>query len=388
MPQWRIADGTRVNFRRLNSVRLAHLPAALAVTLLAGSVTSLAAFSIPAGAAGATPSSTVITSSAPAGSTLGAPVTYTATVTPASGSGAGPTGTVSFTDNGTAIYGCTAVAVVTGSSPDATAQCATAASDMSAGSHPIVASYGGDSTYTNSSGNLTQTVSEATTSTVITSSVSSPSPYGVSVTFTATVTAGGGVPAFTPTRTVLFIDGSSLMCPQAQLSAVTAGVAQATCTEPFFMTVGTHAVSATYSGNPNFSSSTVVTPSLFTVTPASTSTAVSAAYGGVDGPVFSIAVTPEFSGAPTGTVTVLTGSTTLCTVTLPTTTCTTGQALPARGSYPLFAVYSGDADFTGSTGSDPVGSIVTPTATTTVVTVEPSTVAYGAERWPPCPPHR
>ncbi len=80
-------------------------------------------------------------------SAVGSSVTFTATIT-----GSTPTGTVGFTDNGSAIAGCTAQAVSAGK-----ATCATAA--LTAGSHSIVATYSGDA---NNSGStspaLTQTV--------------------------------------------------------------------------------------------------------------------------------------------------------------------------------------------------------------------------------------
>src|SRR4029077_4468841 len=66
----------------------------------------------------------------------GASVTLTATVT-----GSNPTGNVSFTDNGNAISGCTAVAL-NGARNSRTATCST--SSLAVGTHPIVANYAGD----------------------------------------------------------------------------------------------------------------------------------------------------------------------------------------------------------------------------------------------------
>ena len=299
--------------------------AALAVTLLIGSVASLAAFTTPAGAAGPTPSTTTVASSAPGGSALAAVVTYTATVAPTSGSGATPTGTINFTDGGTAIAGCTAVTLVAGTSPDATAQCTPSASAMSAGSHSITASYSGDPTYATSSANLTQNVAPATTSTVITSSPTSPSPFGVAVTYTATITAGGGVTAFTPTGTVSISDGASVLCAGAALSAVSAGVAHATCTEPAAsVTIGTHPITSVYSADSNFTAGTggslsqvVVTDSTTTVlgsAPASPSTLGAAV-------TYTATVTAGngVTANPTGTIVFKDGAATLCTQAVATT---------------------------------------------------------------------
>ena len=84
-------------------------------------------------------------------STFGVSVTFTASIT-----GNAPTGTVGFTNNGSAIAGCTAQAVSAGK-----ATCATSA--LTAGSHSIVATYGGDINNNGStSATLTQTVNKAT----------------------------------------------------------------------------------------------------------------------------------------------------------------------------------------------------------------------------------
>ena len=98
---------------------------------------------------GPPPSTTSVTSS-PNPSTFGELVTITATVGPAGPPA--PTGTVSFTSNGVAISGCTAVLL--GSS--LTAVCTT--STLAVGTDAIVATYSGDTNSSGSSGMLTQIV--------------------------------------------------------------------------------------------------------------------------------------------------------------------------------------------------------------------------------------
>ena len=66
----------------------------------------------------------------------GVPVTFTATVT-----GSSPTGTVDLADGGSALSGCTGLAL-TGSGNTRTAACTT--SSLAAGTHSIVATYSGD----------------------------------------------------------------------------------------------------------------------------------------------------------------------------------------------------------------------------------------------------
>ena len=98
---------------------------------------------------GPPPSTTTVTSS-PNPSTFGDVVTITATVGPAGPPA--PTGTVSFTSNGTAISGCTDVPLTA----QLTAVCTT--STLAVGTDAIVATYSGDANYSGSSGTLSQLV--------------------------------------------------------------------------------------------------------------------------------------------------------------------------------------------------------------------------------------
>src|ERR1017187_1084658 len=95
------------------------------------------------------PSLTAVTSS-PNPSTVGELVTITATVGPPGPPT--PTGTVSFTSNGTAIPSCTAVPLTS----SLTAVCMT--STLAVGTDAIVATYSGDTNYSGSSGGLSQLV--------------------------------------------------------------------------------------------------------------------------------------------------------------------------------------------------------------------------------------
>ncbi len=109
-------------------------------------------------AVGPPPSSTTLASSLNP-STVGASVTFTATVT-----GTNPTGNVAFTDGGNAISGCSAVAL-TGSGNVRTAPCTSSA--LSQGTHSIVAAYAGDAgNAASSSSPLSQVVNAAGSSNV------------------------------------------------------------------------------------------------------------------------------------------------------------------------------------------------------------------------------
>jgi outer membrane autotransporter protein len=92
---------------------------------------------------------------------------------------------------------------------------------------------------------LTQTVTQGGTSTALSSS-QNPSTFGQSVTFTATVTSGGG----TPTGTVTFKDGGAVI-GTGPLNGL--GVATFTIST---LAVGSHSITATYSGDANFTAST------------------------------------------------------------------------------------------------------------------------------------
>jgi hypothetical protein len=115
----------------------------------------------------------------------------------------------------------------------------------------ISAVYVGDTNFsTSTSSNLTQTINPASTSTALASSAN-PSVTGQSVTFTATVSAtspGSG----TPTGTVNFRDGGTTISGCGTQTLNGSGVA--TCAST--MTTGSHTITAVYSGDSNYSTST------------------------------------------------------------------------------------------------------------------------------------
>ena len=162
-----------------------------------GSATAVSTVNVlPTGSAATT---TAVTS---ADSTVvyGQSVTLTATVSPSSGS-ATPTGTVTFTSGSTTL-GTGTLTRRRGHLEHHRA--------LAEGSDTVTASYGGDSTYSPSSGTLTETVNQAATATALTASPN-PAVYGQAVTLTATVSASSPG-AGTPTGTVSFTgsDGTSL----------------------------------------------------------------------------------------------------------------------------------------------------------------------------------
>jgi hypothetical protein len=142
-------------------------------------------------------------------------------------------------------------------------------STLAAGQHSVTASYSGDANVRPSTGSLpTQTVNSVSphaspTTTTLGSSVD-PSTVGQQVVFTATVNPPGA--GGSPTGNVIFtIDGKTE--PPAPVHQVS-GKSEATFATAA-LAAGTHTVTATYAGDAAFSPSTVSTPLMQFVRPAS-----------------------------------------------------------------------------------------------------------------------
>jgi large repetitive protein len=185
-------------------------------------------------------------SSSPNPSAPGQTVQFTATVSPASGTGQ-PTGTVTFFDGGTVLGQATLVATKKAT----TATLST--SSLSAGVHAITATYAGDSIFAPSSTvvALLHTVGTQTATTTALSSAPNPSVEGQVVTLTATVKPSGK--AASPSGTVqFFADGIPVGTAAlvATKNAATATLQIAT------LPVGTRAIVAQYSGSSVHAAST------------------------------------------------------------------------------------------------------------------------------------
>jgi Big-like domain-containing protein/putative pyrroloquinoline-quinone binding quinoprotein len=188
-------------------------------------------------AIGPSQTTTTLASSANPAQT-GANVTFTATV-----AGNAPTGSVAFTDGGNSIGGCATVAL-SGSGNTRTAGCNT--SSLAAGTHSIVATYSGDPANMGSaSAALSQVIGSKTASTTTLASSLNPSTVGARVTFTASVSGNA------PTGTVAFTDGGHTISKCASVafarrSKTTVKTARCPISS---LTVGTHNIGATYSGD-------------------------------------------------------------------------------------------------------------------------------------------
>jgi hypothetical protein len=109
----------------------------------------------------------------------------------------------------------------------------------------------------------------------------------------------------------------------------------------------------------------------------------SVAYGKESSLVFTAIVAP--SGSPTGTISVVKGSTTLCTIKLPAQACSIPNTnagnttfVPSVTPYSITATYGGNSSYSASTSS-PQYLTVTRGASTTSLSMSASGVVYGSE---------
>ena len=275
---------------------------------------------------------------------FGQQVTLTATVAPTTTGIGTPTGTVEFeqgsTELGTGTLNASGVATYQ-------------TSTLNTGTNSITAIYKGDTNYaTSTSPAVTVTVAQATTTTTLTSSIN-PSLIGQNVTFTATVAAvspGAG----TPTGTIEFKQGTN------QLGTGTLSNGVATYSTPS-NTAGTSSITAVYSGDTNFTTSTSAVLSQL-VSKGTVTVAISTSNANPFGlsPVTLTAVVNVSTGlgTPSGTVTFYDangndlGQKTLtndeATLTVP--------SLPV-GKESITAVYSGDSNFVG-VSSTPLSFVI------------------------------
>ena len=283
-----------------------------------------------------------VTAATPNPSVSGQNVTFTAQVAAPGAGGAVPTGTVTFTVDGTPQS-----PVALNSAGKASLKVST----LMAGVHSVVAVYSGDANYAAAnSPALTQTVNQAATTVTLTSSVN-PAVYGQSVAFNAVVLAASPG-AGTPTGTVTFTVNGTAQSPIPLDSGKSATLKLST------LTPGQYTVTASYSGDPNYTASSSSSPALTeTVGQASTtvslgSSANPSTAGGTIAFTVTVAATGPGSGSPTGTVTLIIDGVAQAPVTLGTGKSVTIKiSTLSHGSHSITVSYSGDPDFAASTSS-------------------------------------
>jgi uncharacterized repeat protein (TIGR01451 family) len=292
---------------------------------------------------------------------FGQPLTITAVV-PATDGG----GTVAFyAPGGTSVPGCTAQPLTLGSDGTYSATCTFTADWV--GTYPVSATYSGDAAYPGATTGYLPG-GETFDPAVTLSSSPDPSVYGEPVTFTATVapiTDGAGTVAFYADGSATAISG----CGAQPLTEVNPNTYTATCTSSS-LGVGSHAISASYSGDSNTPGSTGTLAGGQTVNPAATTTSLSSSaspsiYGQ---PVsFTATVTPTDGGGTVafyadGSTAPISGcatqSLTQASASTYTATCTTSSL--AAGSHAISAAYSGDSAYPASSGTLAGGQTVSP----------------------------
>jgi hypothetical protein len=278
-------------------------------------------------------------------STTAQSVTLSATVT--SSAGTVNEGTVTFT----VLNGATTIA---SSNPAKVGNGKASASvtlppGTAIGPYTIHAVYSDTGNFSGSNNNSTLRVTSSATTTTVTSAAN-PSVFGQTVIFTAVVTPvspGAG----TPTGTVTFKDGTTVLG-----SAVTLVGGAATLATSGLALGSNNSITAVYSGDSHFNTSTSTPAVIQTVKQDGTTTQVNGAPNpSVVGQtvVLTVVVIPASpgTGTPTGTVTFEYGTTTLGMATLSGGEATFSYSSLPVGTDVITAVYSGDADFTGSSGT-------------------------------------
>ncbi|MHB1021279.1 MAG: Ig-like domain repeat protein [Acidobacteriaceae bacterium] len=284
-------------------------------------------------------------------STLNQAVTFTATLTDAAGGT--PTGNIVFYDGNTVI----SPVPLTGTFVETLTL-----TNLPVGTHNIKAVYAGDATTLGSTSPVVaQLVTPDATSTTVLTASANPSNAGAMLTLTATVTPSttGG----TLSGTVTYKDGATSIGPVALSAAGTAVLNIKT------LLVGTHTITADYSGNDSYAGSS--SKPLSEVIQQATAAALLTSSGSpstAGKPVtFTVTVTSN-GGTPTGTIVFEdngqpisnaitlngSGSATYITSTL------------AVATHSITAVYAGDANDTSAT-SNAVSLVVDKAAPTTVL---------------------
>jgi hypothetical protein len=312
-------------------------------------------------------STTTTLNASPNPSTFGQSVSLSAAVI-AQGSGGIPTGRISFSDGAAALGAATL---------DNTGKALLSVSALSVGSHSIVASYSGDNNFSNSASSVvSQVVNRAASVTTFTANPN-PSAFGQPVALTASVVASGGASAI-PTGAVTFTDGTSAL-GAATIDSTGKAVFAASS-----LSVGVHSITANYSGDGNFSTSTS-SPVSQTVSKSSTATALAASpdpsvFGQLVVLTATVAASGTGAGIPTGSVTFADGVATIGTGALDKTgKATFTVSSLSVGTHNISANYGGDGNFNSSTASGAAGvnQVVSQSNTVTAISSSADPNVFG-----------
>jgi hypothetical protein len=262
---------------------------------------------------------------------------------------------------GTALSGVQLDATVTGGTGTLTYNPA-AGAILGAGPHTLSVTFNPTDTvdYNTVNDSVQLTVNKATPTLFVVSS-GSPSNYGGSVTFTATISAG-------PTGTVTFLDGGN--------SIGTGAIAGTTATFTITtLTMGTHTITVSWPGNGNYNSVTSISiPQVVNATP-TTTTVIAVPPIGIAGTTEAITATVRVVGgsaAITGSVTFVDGSTNLGTATVGAGGVATINPMLAAGNHSIVATYSGDHNDNSSVSVAYPLTVVLATTQTVMISSTPN----------------
>jgi hypothetical protein len=291
----------------------------------------------------------------------GQPVTYTATVSRPSSDPGAPTGTISFTDDGGPVVSCQSLEL----SDVAPFQASCTETFEAGATHDIVATYSGDTDDAGSAASLLQTLGQIPTQIAVTSTTPN-LVYGQSAVVVATITPAVSAAA-SPGGSITFFDGTT---PLGTGAVSTMGGVTRANVEAAGMVEGPHFLTATYSGDPTYATSTSVTPFIIdTAEAATTVTVMSASAPAVVGQtvVFTASISSSTPGE-TGTVQFDDDGSLIGIGAVSGGQATFETSSLALGTHPITAIYEGDDNFVGGSSANTITEEITPAPTSTVVT--------------------
>ncbi len=237
------------------------------------------------------------------------------------------------------------------------------------GNYIVTGTYSGDTRFAPSTCTLSETGVGTASNTTLGASPN-PASLGQIVTFTAGVIAAGNSNT-APAGTIVFTEGSATLASFPVNAAGSAAFSTST------LSVGSHTVIASYSGDKTYSPSTAsVTETILLTGTATTLTAAPNPAAPGQAVTLTATVTPTNPTAVAGTVTFLDNGSPLGTATVSTNgTATFTTSTLAIGSHPITATFAAGNSLGGSTSTAITEQIIAPTFT---LTLQPAQLALSS----------